>query len=51
VVTTLLYSVTPHDTVTFIGAPVALLLAVGIATLVPARRALRSNPADVMRAE
>ncbi|HKS04764.1 MAG TPA: ABC transporter permease [Gemmatimonadaceae bacterium] len=47
----LLYGVTTHDAATFIAAPFALVLAVVVATLVPARRATRVNPVEVMRAE
>lgn len=50
-VSSLLYAVNVHDTKTFALAPVALLLAVAVATLVPARRALRANPVEVMREE
>jgi ABC-type antimicrobial peptide transport system permease subunit len=47
----MLYGVTAHDASTFIAVPVILLIPVALATLIPARRALRVNPADVMRAE
>lgn len=47
----LLYGVTTHDAFTFLAAPVALVLAVVAATLVPARRATRVNPVEVMRNE
>jgi predicted permease len=51
VTSSLLYGVTVHDPLTFVFAPVALIIPVIIATLIPARRAARVNPADVMRAE
>ncbi len=40
-----------HDPVTFVAVPVLLLVAAAGATLVPARRALRVDPVEVMRAE
>ncbi len=46
----LLYGVTVHDPVTFALVPVALLIPVIIATILPARRVLRVDPALVMRA-
>ncbi len=51
VLSTLVYGVTTHDPVTFVVAPLALLVPVLAATLVPARRALRLNPMDVIRAD
>ena len=51
VASSLLYGVTGHDTATFVVVPLILLLPAAVATLVPARRALRVNPAEVMRAE
>jgi len=50
-VESLLFGVTAHDTATFIAVPVVLLVPVALATLIPARRVLRVNPAEVMRAE
>lgn len=47
----LVYGVDVHDPVTFVVVPIALLLAAMIATLLPARRAFRVNPAEVMRAD
>jgi len=47
----LLYGVGPSDPVAIIGAAFALVAPVLIATLVPARRASRLNPVDVMRSE
>lgn len=46
----LLYGVTAHDTTTFIAVPFALLVPVLIATIIPAGRVLRVDPAQVMRA-
>ncbi len=51
VMASLIYGVTIHDPATFVAVPVALLLAAATATYLPARRALRVNPVDVMRAE
>lgn len=47
----LMYGVTPHDPLTFIIVPIVLLVPVVLATLLPARRALHVNPAEVMRAD
>ncbi|MGH7582523.1 MAG: ADOP family duplicated permease [Gemmatimonadales bacterium] len=47
----LIYGVTIHDPVTFVAVPAVLLTAAAVATFVPARRALRVNPVEVMRAE
>ncbi|MEO8000105.1 MAG: FtsX-like permease family protein, partial [Gemmatimonadaceae bacterium] len=47
----LVYGVQVHDTMTFVLVPVALLLPTVVATLIPARRALRVNPSEVMRAD
>jgi putative ABC transport system permease protein len=47
----LLYGVTAHDAATFIGVPALLLVPAAAATFLPARRAARVNPAEVMRAE
>jgi ABC-type antimicrobial peptide transport system permease subunit len=51
VVESLLYGVTAHDTATFVIAPTVLGAAVLAAALVPARRVLRVNPAEVIRAD
>ena len=50
-VESLLFGVTAHDTSTFIAVPVVLMVPVALATFIPARRALRVNPAEVMRSE
>ncbi|MEP6834414.1 MAG: ABC transporter permease [Gemmatimonas sp.] len=47
----LAYGIDIHDAMTFGLIPIALLVPTALATLIPARRALRLNPADVMRAD
>jgi putative ABC transport system permease protein len=47
----LLYGITTHDPATFVTVPLVLGAAAALATILPARRALRVNPAEVMRAE
>lgn len=47
----LLFGVDGHDAVTFAVVPLVLLLPAALATLVPARRAMRADPAVVMRQE
>lgn len=47
----LLYGVEPTDPATLLAAAVALFIPAILATLVPARRAARADPVDVMRAE
>ena len=51
VLESLLYGVTAHDTLTFVIVPLVLVFSAAFATLVPARRAMLVNPADVMRAD
>lgn len=51
VMASLVYGVTTHDPATFVIAPLALLVPAAIATLLPARRAARTNPVDVIREE
>lgn len=51
VLESMLYGVTPGDPVAFAGAALVLLAIAVVATLVPARRALRLDPARTMRAE
>ena len=51
VMASLVYGVTTHDPATFVIAPLALLIPAAIATLLPARRAARTNPVDVIREE
>lgn len=47
----LLYGVGPSDPVAIVGAAIALVAPVLIATLVPAQRAARADPVQVMRTE
>ncbi len=47
----LVYGVTVHDLATFATAPLVLVLAALIATIVPARRAMRVEPVEVMRGD
>jgi putative ABC transport system permease protein len=51
VLTAFLHGVSAHDPLTFVAVPLILLVATGLATLIPALRVLRVNPAEVMRAE
>ena len=51
VMTGLVYGVTVHDAGVFATAPVVLALAALAATIVPARRAMRVQPVEVMREE
>ena len=51
VLASLLYGVGTHDLATFVAAPIVLVLPAMIAALVPARRAMRVDPTEVMRAE
>lgn len=46
----LLYGVTTHDAVTFLAAPGLLLVVSAAACLVPARRAIRIDPMETVRA-
>lgn len=47
----LVYEVDVHDPLTYVVVPLALLVPIAFATFIPARRAMRVNPADVMRAD
>ena len=47
----LLFGVGPLDPMTFAGAAALLALLALAATVTPARRAARSNPVEVIRAE
>jgi putative ABC transport system permease protein len=47
----LLPGITPHDPVTFIGVPLALLAIAVIAALIPARRAGTVDPVIALRYE
>ena len=51
VIASLLYSVDVHDPVTFVAVPLMLIAPAAIATLVPALRAVRVSPTEVMRAD
>ncbi len=45
----LLYGITPYDSLSFAVVPLVLLLVTGLACLVPARRAARVDPVQVLR--
>jgi len=51
VIASLLYSVDVHDPMTFVAVPLMLIAPAAIATLVPALRAVRVSPTEVMRAD
>ncbi len=51
VLQSLLYGVGVHDVATFAVAPLALLVPAALATLIPARRAARTNPVEIIRDE
>jgi predicted permease len=51
VMASLLYGIDAHDAATFALAPIVLVVTAIVATLVPARRATRVDPTEVMRAE
>ncbi len=46
-----LYGIDAHDTVTFVGVPLVLLVVAMVAVLVPARRASRVEPMSALRYE
>jgi ABC-type antimicrobial peptide transport system permease subunit len=45
----LLYETEPRDPMTFAATALLLLAIAGVATLIPARRAMTTNPAEVLR--
>ncbi|PWU05901.1 MAG: hypothetical protein C5B51_13525 [Terriglobia bacterium] len=47
----LVYGVTPGDAATFVGIPMALIAAAGLAIYIPARRAMRIDPIVALRYE
>jgi ABC-type antimicrobial peptide transport system permease subunit len=47
----LLFGVTPLDTLSLAGAPILLALIAFVACYLPARRALRIDPVNALRAE
>ncbi|MGH7654183.1 MAG: ADOP family duplicated permease [Gemmatimonadaceae bacterium] len=51
VLTSLIYGVTAHDPWSFAIAPVVMVVPALIAAVVPARRATKVNPAEVMRVD
>lgn len=51
VLSSLIYGVSVHDPATFLLAPLILLVPAAIAAALPARRATKVNPAEVMRAD
>jgi ABC-type lipoprotein release transport system permease subunit len=51
VLSSLLYGVTPTDMAVFTGVPLILAIVAAIASIVPARRAVRIDPVVALRAE
>jgi putative ABC transport system permease protein len=51
VMASMLYEVPARDVATFLTVPAVLLIPAAVATLVPALRAMRVSPTEVMRAE
>lgn len=49
--TSVLYGVPPHDLVAMAASPIALTAAAVVACLLPARRALRVEPTEALRAD
>lgn len=46
---TLLYGVSPHDWITYVGAAIAVIVAAGVAAFGPARRAAHLDPLRALR--
>ncbi|HVX39195.1 MAG TPA: ABC transporter permease [Gemmatimonadaceae bacterium] len=51
VMESLLFGISAHDVATFAAVPLVLLVPTVLATLIPARRAMRANPMDVIRTD
>ena len=51
VMASLVFRMDVHDVATFLAVPFVLVLPAAIATMIPARRAMRVSPTEVMRAE
>ena len=51
IIRTLLYEVAPADPVTFVAVPALVLLTAAVASWIPARRASRSDPCQVLRSD
>jgi ABC-type antimicrobial peptide transport system permease subunit len=49
--TSLLYNVAPIDPLSYTGVAVFLLVVAGLASWVPARRAMRVDPMDALRGD
>jgi ABC-type lipoprotein release transport system permease subunit len=47
----MVFQVSVHDPVTFVGAPVALIVVALLAGYLPARRATRIDPMEAIRQE
>jgi ABC-type lipoprotein release transport system permease subunit len=45
----ILYGISPFDTITFVAAPVVLLVVAVVACLAPVRRAVQIDPLEALR--